>query len=140
MRDINLEFCADQSVAATFTTTALDFKQKKPNIGMWGERFVLEVIPTTAGTGTGTVAFAIESSDDNVTFTKAVTYAPVAGKDLTGPMIFGLPLKHGRYVRLAGTATGTLTGKVTAYLTNDYHHEDVQMVEGFKVFPIGDDK
>lgn len=140
MRDISLEFCSGKSVASAFSSDALDFKQANPNIGTWNEKFVLEVIPTVAGTGTGTVTFSLEESENGTTFTKAATYAPIVGTSLKGPKIFALPLVHGRYLRLSAAVSGTVTGTITAYLTNDFHNMKVQEVEGFEVFPIGDDE
>lgn len=98
--------------------------------------FVITVSETVLAAGAATVAFAIQDSADNVTFTDALVTRPygkaelVAGRNIVIPTPKGL----GRYVRAFYTiATGPLTaGRFSTQFTLDYNR-DVKYPRGYSV-------
>ena len=123
MFDLSMQLCANKSIATAITSDAYDFGQEKPNSGAWASPIYLVVHPTVAGTGTGTtnaVTFILEDSADGSTFAPVASLGAVPGADIKHDLALSLPVRHRRYVRLKTSVTGTVTGTVTAYLSNGY--------------------
>ena len=53
-------------------------------------------------------------------------------------MIIPMPVEHKRYVRVKTTVAGTVTGTMTAYLSNSYSLPPVVKKEGIDILPTVD--
>lgn len=140
MLDLEMLLTEKKSVAASFTTDAYDFKQENPNSGSYNTPLVMVIKIATAGTGSGTVTLAVQDSADGSSFASVVSIAALAGTDLVAgkDIVIPMPIEHRRYVRLSGTVSGTLTGAVTAYLSNTYQQLPTYTKEGIDILPTID--
>ena len=93
-----LSMAEDKGLGTAITSTAVDLGQEKPGLGALKPPFYA-LLFTKGATGAGSVTFKIQDSDDNSTFTDAVSFTLTAGK-IPENMAIPLPLTHKRYVRL----------------------------------------
>ncbi len=127
-----LSLCEDKDLATAITSSAVDLGQEKPNLGATKTPFYL-IVFTSGAAGTGTVTFKVQQSDDNSTFTDLLSFT-VAGTAMKEQMAVALPIEHGRYVRLATTISGTVSGTVKeAVLHNEFALPRTAAVVGFDV-------
>lgn len=141
MLDLEMLLCEKKSLATAVTSDVYDFGQEHPRSGAYADPIVCVIKFPTAGTGTGdtnSVVFAIEHSDNNSDFTVAVETAKIAGADCKNQMIIPMPVEHKRYVRVKTTVAGTVTGTMTAYLSNSYSLPPVVKKEGIDILPTVD--
>ena len=141
MLDLKLVLCENKSLASAITSDTLDLVQEKPDTGTY-PMFIVLLFPT-AGTGAGStnaVTFKIQDSADGSTDWKDVALTPaIGGQDCKGFMVMPMPIKHRRYVRLASTVAGTVTGNVTAYMSDQYPIDVDYKMQGYEwTEPTGD--
>lgn len=134
MLDLKLVLCENKSLASAITSNTLDLVQDKPDTGTY-PMFIVMLFPT-AGTGAGStnaVTFKIQDSADGTTDWKDVALTPaIAGQDCKGSMVMPMPMKHRRYIRLVSTVAGTVTGNVTAYMSDQYPIEVDYKMQGYE--------
>lgn len=117
-----LQMSNEQAVTASAASTdVVDTGQANPNSGL-NDNITLAITTDEAATAAGaaTVAFSIQDSADNSTFTDVYVTAPIPKASITlgAQFLIPVPYKHRRYVRVFYTvATGPLTaGKFSAQL------------------------
>jgi hypothetical protein len=110
--------------------TAVDLGQEKPGLGALKPPFYA-LLFTKDAAGAGSVTFKIQDSDDNSTFTDAVSFTLTAGK-IPANMAIPLPLQHKRYVRLATTVTATESNTIAGTLVKAVLHNEFELVRNIK--------
>ena len=126
MRDDKLIFSEAQSIVGSAgdinSTNVIDFAAVKPDPGMGRAVYLNVTIPVAVtSSGSATVAFVLEESADNSTYTTVYTTGALAYSGLTaGKTVIRMPLPDAgkRYLRMTytvGTAA-TTAGKVDAWL------------------------
>lgn len=133
MMDFKLVFCEAKSLASTITSEVLDFTQEMPNSGTYPLYMILRFPQAGTGAGsTNSVTFKLQDSADGSSDWKDVAVTPaIAGVDLKGVLVLPMPMKHRRYVKLVTTVEGTVTGTVTAYISDQYPIAVDYKIEGF---------
>lgn len=125
-----LSMAEDKGLGTAITGTAVDLGQEKPGLGALTPPFYA-LLFTKGATGAGSVTFKIQDSDDNSTFTDAVSFTLTAGK-IPANMAIPLPLQHKRYVRLATTVTATDSNTVAGTLVKAVLHNEFELVRNIK--------
>nr|DAG38715.1 MAG TPA: major capsid protein [Caudoviricetes sp.] len=125
-----LSMAEDKSLGTAITGTAVDLGQEKPGLGALKPPFYA-LLFTKDAAGAGSVTFKIQDSDDNSTFTDAVSFTLTAGK-IPANMAIPLPLQHKRYVRLATTVTATDSNTVAGTLVKAVLHNEFELVRNIK--------
>lgn len=125
-----LSMAEDKGLGTAITGTAVDLGQEKPGLGSLKPPFYA-LLFTKGATGAGSVTFKIQDSDDNSTFTDAVSFTLTAGK-IPANMAIPLPLQHKRYVRLATTVTATDSNTVAGTLVKAVLHNEFELVRNIK--------
>lgn len=125
-----LSMAEDKGLGTAITSTAVDLGQGKPGSGALKPPFYA-LLFTKGATGAGSVTFKIQDSDDNSTFTDAVSFTLTAGK-IPENMAIPLPLTHKRYVRLATTVTATDSNTVAGTLVKAVLHNEFELVRNIK--------
>lgn len=125
-----LSMAEDKGLGTAITSTAVDLGQEKPGLGALKPPFYA-LLFTKGATGAGSVTFKIQDSDDNSTFTDAVSFTLTAGK-IPENMAIPLPLTHKRYVRLATTVTATDSNTVSGNLVKAVLHNEFELVRNIK--------
>ena len=125
-----LSMAEDKGLGTAITSTAVDLGQEKPGLGALKPPFYA-LLFTKGATGAGSVTFKIQDSDDNSTFTDAVSFTLTAGK-IPENMAIPLPLTHKRYVRLATTVTATDSNTVAGTLVKAVFHNEFELVRNIK--------
>lgn len=125
-----LSMAEDKGLGTAITSTAVDLGQEKPGLGALKPPFYA-LLFTKGATGAGSVTFKIQDSDDNSTFTDAVSFTLTAGK-IPENMAIPLPLTHKRYVRLATTVTATDSNTVAGTLVKAVLHNEFELVRNIK--------
>lgn len=105
------------AIAASATSPSIEIM---PYMGRGEPRII--TVQVAGGTAANTIALTLAQSTDNTTFTTAATYSftKVAGRN--GIFSFSLPMDiKGEFVRLAYSASGTITGvTIFAGFTRDH--------------------
>ena len=125
-----LSLAENKGLGTTVTGTAVDLGQEKPGLGALKPPFYA-LLFTKDAAGAGSVTFKIQDSDDNSTFTDAVSFTLTAGK-IPANMAIPLPLQHKRYVRLATTVTSTDSNTVAGTLVKAVLHNEFELVRNIK--------
>lgn len=125
-----LSLAENKGLGTAVTGTAVDLGQEKPGLGALKPPFYA-LLFTSGATGAGSVTFKIQDSDDNSTFTDAVSFTLTAGK-IPANMAIPLPLRHKRYVRLATTVTATDSNTVAGTLVKAVLHNEFELVRNIK--------
>lgn len=125
-----LSLAENKGLGTTVTSTAVDLGQEKPGLGALKPPFYA-LLFTKDAAGAGSVTFKIQDSDDNSTFTDAVSFTLTAGK-IPANMAIPLPLQHKRYVRLATTVTATDSNTVAGTLVKAVLHNEFELVRNIK--------
>lgn len=125
-----LSLAENKGLGSAVTGTAVDLGQEKPGLGALEPPFYA-LLFTSGATGAGSVTFKIQDSDDNSTFTDAVSFTLTAGK-IPANMAIPLPLQHKRYVRLATTVTATDSNTVAGTLVKAVLHNEFELVRNIK--------
>lgn len=118
--DKALQVSSEQAVTSTAASTdVIDFGQVNPNSGMCDHLTMAITVDTSAAaSGSATVTFSVQDSDDNSTFADIVSTAAIGKATLVAgyQVLIPMPPRHRRYVRVNYTvATGPLTeGKFSA--------------------------
>lgn len=125
-----LSLAENKGLGTAVTGTAVDLGQEKPGLGALKPTFYA-LLFTKDAAGAGSVTFKIQDSDDNSTFTDAVSFTLTAGK-IPANMAIPLPLQHKRYVRLATTVTATDSNTVAGTLVKAVLHNEFELVRNIK--------
>lgn len=125
-----LSLAEDKGLGTAVAGTAVDLGQEKPGLGALKPPFYA-LLFTKDAAGAGSVTFKIQDSDDNSTFTDAVSFTLTAGK-IPANMAIPLPLQHKRYVRLATTVTATDSNTVAGTLVKAVLHNEFELVRNIK--------
>lgn len=127
MRDEKLIFSEAQSIVGSagdiVSTNVIDFSVADPSVGDGRSVFLNVSLPeAVTSSGAATVAFTLEGSADNSTFTTVYTTGALGLTALTiGKTIIRMPLPEGlakRYLRMKYTVAtaATTAGKVDAWI------------------------
>lgn len=126
------------ALSATATASAvsdvLDFGSASRDVGSGDDlACVIRVQSSFAGSSATSIAFSLQDSADNSTFTDVLATPTIAKASLIAGYQVIIPLKPGlrRYVRVKLTATGTdsMTGTFFACVTDNYTYQ-VAMPDG----------
>lgn len=126
------------ALSATATASAvsdvLDFGSASRDIGTGDDlACVIRVQSSFASSSATSIAFSLQDSADNSTFTDVLATPTIAKASLIAGYQVIIPLKPGlrRYVRVKLTATGTdsMTGTFFACVTDNYTYQ-VAMPDG----------
>lgn len=134
MLDLELVFCEKQSLASAITSKVINLFQEKPNTGTYPMYLLLRFPKHGTGTGaSNAVTFKIQDSADGTSDWKDVALMPaIPGAELNKVIVVPMPMKHRQFVRVATTVAGTVTGEVTAYMSDEYPIEVDYKIEGFE--------
>lgn len=132
--DYELVLAENQDLKSAFTSKSIDLGQKNPDLGMYPQLAMIALV-AEPGTGTGTITFNLQDSDDDSSFTTVASLGPIKGQDITDDIALKLPFNHRRYVRLNTVVSGTLTLTGTVFLGDNFDkkswlfRDDVQYFE-----------
>lgn len=121
---------SDKQAAATGTSqSVVDFGQPDPRTGLAGSTDLF-IVAIPSSDFAGTIAFDVEHSDDNNTFTKLLSI-PATDSFAENHLAIPMPVYHKRYMRLKYTVTSG-AGTITALVTNSI--QDVKPIEGRELY------
>lgn len=112
--DTLMTFSDKQAAATGNSKNVVDFGQSDPRTGLAGSTDLF-IVAIPSEDFAGSIAFDIEHSDDNATFTKLLSI-PETESFATTHLAIPMPVYHKRYMRLKYTVTdgaGTITALVT---------------------------
>lgn len=121
--DTLMVFSDKQAAASGVSQNVVDFGQPDPRTGLAGSTDLF-IVALPSEDFAGTIAFDVEHSDDNATFTKLLS-VPATDSFATTHLALPMPVYHKRYLRLKYTVTsgaGTITALVTDNI-QDAEHE-----------------
>ena len=142
MLDLELVLFENKSVASTITSDAIDFGQEKPNTGSYTDPMFVVVNCTTAGTGVGaanSVIFNIQDCDtEGGSYETVQSTGKIAGEDLKGILVIPMPVRHRQFVKVTTTVAGTVTGTVSAHISNSFDLPMEYQKVGIDILPTTD--
>lgn len=128
--DVKMMFFDKEDAKAAATSAGIDCGSDYLNPVDNGHKMALCIsAQDIAGTG---LAFKLEDSADNSTFTAVATSKAFTAEELAEPITVSLPFEHRRYLRLVTVPTSVTAGTVTAWLGNDYKFGRLKEVEGWE--------
>lgn len=136
MMDLALVFTEDTSLASAITSDIIDLGGKS-GLGGFAKPMYLALAFPTAATGTGSVTFNVQDSANGSTFATKLA-ATVAAADMKKPIYIPMPVEHEQYLRMTSTVSGTVGGKVTAYIADGTVIPANVKVEGMDIVPSVD--
>ena len=116
--DYELIFDQNAQLKSAVTTKGIDMGQKRPDLGMLKQFYVVVSI-REAVTGTS-FTITVEDSEDNSSFTPIVTTGAIASADAKGDIVVQIPTKHRRYLRVKTTPTSITAGSALIAITDNY--------------------
>ena len=116
--DYELIFDQNAQLKSAVTTKGIDMGQKRPDLGMLKQFYVVVSIrEAVAGTS---FTITVEDSEDNSSFTPIVTTGAIASADAKGDIVVQIPTKHRRYLRVKTTPTSITAGSALIAITDNY--------------------
>lgn len=116
--DYELIFDQNAQLKSAVTTKGIDMGQKRPDLGMLKQFYVVVSIrEAVAGTS---FTITVEDSEDNSSFTPIVTTGAIKSADATGDIVVQIPTKHRRYLRVKTTSTSITAGSALIAITDNY--------------------